>query len=425
MSRNATSTVPSDWRVAQEAIEYALAMPGAFSSLFRNHPHLHDPLSALVDSLEAIIDPGTAAVEPVGGGSDVRGEISKGNEEKEEGDISNSSCDFTTLPMHVVKELSVLRSKVLRLKGRYEPDVETTIEGNLNEAKGDCGAPPAEGKAPSPLRRGVSPAAEPAFDEPPSDAIERQQYFMEAIYDGNVQQVNAALEAGVSLVEKIDIARVRNGRTFKVKHFPLSGAAAECQVEIIKLLLEAGADVGQGRSDNGATALMAAAERGHVAAVDALIEAGADANQGKSDNGATALMAAARTGSAPVCASLLAAGADVNQKATGNGVNALVVAATSGAAAVVKLLLEAGANANQVMTSNGWTPLMFASKNGHGEVCQLLLAAGADVGIQSTRKWQEFPPGSTATSVAKTAELMFSFEGGTCTSRSTTSSTIV
>ena len=425
MSRNTTSTVPRDWRVAREAIEYALAMPEAFSPLFLNHPHLHEPLSALVDSLEAIIDPGTAAVGPMGGGSDVRGEISEGNEVKEAGDIrSNSSCDSTTLPMHVVKELSVLRSEVLRLKGRYEPDMETAIEGNLNEAKEDCGAPPAEGKAPSPLCRGVSLAAEPAFDEPPSDVIERQRYFMEAIRDGNVQQVKAALEAGVSLVEEIDIERVRNGRTFKVKHFPLSGAAAECQVEIIKLLLEAGADVGQGRSDNGATALMAAAERGHVAAVDALIEAGADASQGKSDNGATALMAAARTGSASVCASLLAAGADVNQKSTGNGVNALVVAATSGAAAVVKLLLEAGANANQVMTSNGWTPLMFASKNGHGEVCQLLLAAGADVGIQSTRKWQEFPPGSIATSVAKTAELIFRLKA-VHVHRGASSSTIV
>ena len=63
---------------------------------------------------------------------------------------------------------------------------------------------------------------------------------------------------------------------------------------MVQVLLEAGADKNVAKQD-GATALMAAAQNGHLKVVRVLLEAGADKNAAK-QNGATALMMAAVNG---------------------------------------------------------------------------------------------------------------------------------
>ena len=88
-------------------------------------------------------------------------------------------------------------------------------------------------------------------------------------------------------------------------------------------LLEAGAEV-DAKDNDGATALMEAARRGHAAAIAALLAAGAEV-EAKYNEGATALMLAAQGGHAAAIAALVAAGAEVEAK-DDNGMTALMFA---------------------------------------------------------------------------------------------------
>ena len=73
----------------------------------------------------------------------------------------------------------------------------------------------------------------------------------------------------------------------------LMEAADEGHVEVVRLLLESGADINtQEDYGNGATALMEAAGNGHVEVVRLLLENGADTNT-QNNSGRTVLMYAA------------------------------------------------------------------------------------------------------------------------------------
>ena len=130
---------------------------------------------------------------------------------------------------------------------------------------------------------------------------------------------------------------------------PLIAAASHGHVEVVRLLLAAGADINTtaGVEPNViyGTALHFAADRGHLAVVQALLAAGAS-KDARSVNGAeeTPLLCAAGSGHLPVVEALLAAGADV-----------------------------------QARTARGASPLFLACQNGHTECVRALLRAGADV----------------------------------------------
>ena len=74
-------------------------------------------------------------------------------------------------------------------------------------------------------------------------------------------------------------------------------------MEVVRLLLEAGADTGTA-NENGATVLHFAAMDGHSGVVRLLLEAGADTGAADAD-GATALHVAARNGQLDVLQLLL------------------------------------------------------------------------------------------------------------------------
>ncbi|CAK9019884.1 unnamed protein product [Durusdinium trenchii] len=92
--------------------------------------------------------------------------------------------------------------------------------------------------------------------------------------------------------------------------WPMFSAAALGYLEVVRMLLEAGAEKNAATQD-GETALMAAARDGHLEVVQVLLEAGAEKNAATQD-GETALMAAARDGHLEVVQVLLKAGADKN-----------------------------------------------------------------------------------------------------------------
>ena len=141
---------------------------------------------------------------------------------------------------------------------------------------------------------------------------------------------------------------------------PIWHAAQQGHLEVVRLLIEAGADMNakdaQYHED---TALLVAARGGHLEVVRLLVEAGADMNAANA-RGATALLVAAQQGHLEVVRLLIEAGADVNV-ANADGETALLDQAARGHLEEVRLLLKAGADMN-AKDADGATPLFFCSR---------------------------------------------------------------
>ena len=161
----------------------------------------------------------------------------------------------------------------------------------------------------------------------------------------------------------------------------LLSAARDGQLEVVRTLLEEGADVNAARGD-GLTALHLAAEGGHRAVAQALVAAGAAVDAGTRIGGYTSLHVAARAGHGAVVLSLLEAGADPNARTTNTGVTALhLAAAATGGRSAVAALLDHGADPDARERSAGQTPLFFAAAANRADAVTALLAAGGDPGI--------------------------------------------
>ncbi|XP_044260278.1 ankyrin repeat domain-containing protein 50 isoform X3 [Tribolium madens] len=185
---------------------------------------------------------------------------------------------------------------------------------------------------------------------------------------GQAQVVKVLLEAGANA----DQANV-DGWT------PLRAAAWGGHTEVVELLVDHGCALDSVDAEN-RTALRAAAWSGHEEIVKILLQHGADVNL-TDHEGRTALIAAAYMGHSEIVEHLLDFGADVNH-ADADGRTALSVAAlcaprTPGVN-VVSTLLERGATVDH-KDKEGMTPLLVASFEGHKDVCELLLENEADV----------------------------------------------
>ena len=117
--------------------------------------------------------------------------------------------------------------------------------------------------------------------------------------------------------------------------------ARDGEAEVVRVLLEGGADVDKARTDNGATPLYMAAENGHEAVVRLLVERGADVDKARTDSGATPLHIAAQNGHEAVVRVLVEGGADVDKARTDDGATPLQAATQSGCESVVQLLRAA------------------------------------------------------------------------------------
>jgi ankyrin repeat protein len=156
-------------------------------------------------------------------------------------------------------------------------------------------------------------------------------------------------------------------------------AAAFGNLETLKLLLDAGADV-NARNDFDATALLWGAR--DPAKAKLLIARGANVNS-RSKQGRTPLMMASlmHDGSS-IVALMLAKGADVNVK-DNHGDTALGLAASIGEVATMRLLVAKGADPGAV-NGKGETPIILATKSKQAEAVRLLIGKGADVNVAST-----------------------------------------
>jgi ankyrin repeat protein len=160
----------------------------------------------------------------------------------------------------------------------------------------------------------------------------------------------------------------------------LQTAAAQGHINIVKLLLEHGANVNARISEDHfpqGTALQAACEAGFGEIVNLLLEHHADPNLGAGPL-TCPIIAAASQGEADILVQFIKARAHLDIFSGPDNTSPLITAASMLPVASVEALLDAGATID-LADSDGDTALIIAAASGDAECVQLLLDRGADI----------------------------------------------
>ena len=202
-----------------------------------------------------------------------------------------------------------------------------------------------------------------------------------AAQKGHVEVVKMLLDAGA------EIEKTTSGIT------PLCWAADSGKTDVVKLLLERGANVNAIGKKN-APALYHAADIGYKDLVKVLLENGAHVNaQTEDEYRWTPLHVAVSSRFSPygitdheknraeVVSLLLDFGADVSIPEDTNGFTALHLACQVGRSDLVEMLLDHNAEINAI-DNNGMTPLLWAAAEEKMGCVQILLDRGADANMR-------------------------------------------
>jgi ankyrin repeat protein len=195
--------------------------------------------------------------------------------------------------------------------------------------------------------------------------------LQEAVKADDAGRVQAALAAGADINEN----DVYLGS-------PLHIAVARRSVEIVKLLIDSGANVdaeGVG-SQRKAHPLHVAARVEGLAVATLLLERGAKVDS-RDQEGRTPLIIAASNGQTEVAELLLQKGADPLAEESAYHDTAIYIAAMHGHLGVVRLMLSKGVGVNVQNTHTGETPLWVAAMDNRTDVMEFLLSNGADPNI--------------------------------------------
>ncbi|XP_072713688.1 ankyrin repeat and SOCS box protein 3 isoform X1 [Ciconia boyciana] len=142
--------------------------------------------------------------------------------------------------------------------------------------------------------------------------------------------------------------------------------------DIVKFLLQHGANVKGPHSWSGWNSLHQASFQGYTEIMKILLEKGAS-KECKDDFGITPLFVAAQYGKLESLRLLISYGADVNCQAKDRA-TPLLIAAQEGHAECVELLLSKGADPNLYCNEDNWQlPIHAAAEMGHKEILELLI----------------------------------------------------
>ena len=243
-------------------------------------------------------------------------------------------------------------------------------------------------------RLGAAPGADVVATAPkPSplaDAVQRGdastiQALLKKKIDVNAPQANGATAlhwAAYRSDAESAAALIRAGANINLTNnygvTALAIAAQQGNPAVLDLLLKAGANPNDPVNfvNAGETPLMTAARSANVDAVKALARAGADVNAKEAWSGQTALMWAAAEGDSAMSSTLLELGADLHARSNG-GTTPFQFAVRNGDMRTVQAMLAAGADVNEKRVDLA-TPLLVAIINGHEDLVDLLLDKGAD-----------------------------------------------
>jgi ankyrin repeat protein len=155
----------------------------------------------------------------------------------------------------------------------------------------------------------------------------------------------------------------------------LRSASFSGNVELVRDLIQQGTNINAPELEGGWTALIYAAAKGSLDIVQILLAAGADVNAA-SNSGQTTLSESAYWGHLKIVNLLISAGADVNiQEIDGTTLLMKALMFASGRLDIVKVLVNAGAEPN-IRNNAGKTALSIALEKNNTEAVQILRQVG-------------------------------------------------
>lgn len=155
---------------------------------------------------------------------------------------------------------------------------------------------------------------------------------------------------------------------------PLMRACSMSRPDIVKTLLECGADVNFGNSANRTSAMLACLA-GNLSIIQTLMEHKANLRL-RDRSGATCLHYAIDSGNVDVVRYLLTQKVDVDAQDNQGWTPLMCLAANKGTMDIAKTLIKSGSDVNY-SDNIGKTVLMSASLAGNREMCELLVTSGA------------------------------------------------
>ena len=208
---------------------------------------------------------------------------------------------------------------------------------------------------------------------------------------GNTSIVKSMLSCGINIDSKDDESSAT----------PLIIAVKENHVEVMKYLLQKGADISLTTGSDKRNALHIASQYGSVAAIEMLLSY--DLRPDSRDReGNTPLVCAAGCGQIEAVNCLLKHGADPFLRGE-HGWSLLHVAAQSGNVIIIETLLSKGLDVDSRGETLGLTPLMVSIKCDKLEAAKYLLEKGADESLKTTLR--EVPILSIASAVGSVAAI--------------------